>query len=320
MRRVFAGLALLLTLAVVALFVWGYAPDRDPAAMRAKYTNASSQFIDLGGGLRMHVRDEGKRDGPALVLLHGSNASLHTWEPWVARLGARYRIISFDQIGHGLTGPDPANQYDQKRFVDVVDQVTAKLAVDRFALAGNSMGGGIALSYALAHPEKVTALILVDAAGAPQAAPRSLPIGFRIAQMPGINRIAEIITPRGLIETSLRQSISNQAIIDNAMIDRYWELLLYPGNRRATGIRFATVRSPFEQAQLGSLKLPTLIIWGAEDSLIPLASGKWLARAIPGAKLVVYNGIGHIPMEEAPDRSAADVDAFLRGLSPESRK
>ena len=102
----------LLAIALAALFVWGYAPDTDPAAMKAKYSSAASQFVDAGGGLTVHLRDEGKRDGPVLVLLHGSNASLHTWEPWVARLGAKYRIISLDQIGHGLTGPNPTGQYD----------------------------------------------------------------------------------------------------------------------------------------------------------------------------------------------------------------
>lgn len=314
MKRVFKWLALLIIVAFIALFAWGYAPDTDAAAMRSKYTNAASQFVDVGGGLTMHVRDEGKRDGPVLVLLHGSSASLHTWEPWVKSLGGTYRIVTIDQIGHGLTGPNPSRDYSMKAFVDTLDAAVTKLGVTRFALGGNSMGGGIAWNYALAHPDKVNALILVDAGGAPDAKPRSLPIGFRIAQMPGINRLAEIITPRSLVEKSLRQSVSNQAMIDDAMIGRYHDLLLYPGNRRATGQRFAVPRSPASPERMDALKVPTLILWGAEDKLIPLSAGQWFAKTIPGSTLIVYPGIGHIPMEEAPDKSAADVDRWLQSL------
>jgi pimeloyl-ACP methyl ester carboxylesterase len=316
MKRILKGLAALIVVGFIALFVWGYAPDRDPAEMRIKYANAASQFVDLGGGLKIHVRDEGKRDGPVLILLHGSNSSVQTWEPWVARLGSTYRIISYDQIGHGLTGPNPTDDYSVKAFVDVLDRMASKLGVSRFALAGNSMGGGIALGYAIAHPDKLTALILVDAGGAPDAKPTSLPIGFRIARMPVINRLAEVITPRGIIEKSIRQTVSNQTIIDDKMIDRYWDLLLYPGNRRATGLRFATPRMPTDEKAVGAIKIPTLILWGEEDKLIPLSAGQWFANAIPDSTLIVYRGIGHIPMEEVPDKSAADVDAFLRAKPP----
>lgn len=318
MKRILAGVAALFLVAIFGVVLWGYAPDRDPAEMRAKYANAASRFIDLGGGLNVHVRDEGKTDGPVLVLLHGSNASLHTWDPWVQRLGRTYRIIRYDQIGHGLTGPAPDGRYDSAAFVSVLDRLMTKLGVTQFALAGNSMGGGIAWNYALAHPEKLSALILVDASGAPEAKPRALPIGFRVAQTPGINRLAQIITPRSMVEKTLRQSISRDEIIDQAMIDRYWELLLYPGNREATGRRFAEPRIPADPAKLAALRVPTLIVWGEEDALIPVSAGRWLAKSIPGSKFIVYPGIGHIPMEEAPDRSAADVDAFLaeRAASP----
>jgi pimeloyl-ACP methyl ester carboxylesterase len=311
MKRILAGLTALLLIAATGIFAWGYAPDRDPEEMRAKYANAASRFVDLGDGLSVHVRDEGNPDGRVLVLLHGSNASLHTWDPWVKRLGRRYRIIRYDQIGHGLTGPAPDGRYNSAAFVRVLDRLMTKMGVLRFALAGNSMGGGIAWNYALAYPEKLTALVLVDAGGAPEAKPRALPIGFRIAQTPGINRVAQIITPRSMVEKSLRQSVSRDEIIDPAMIDRYWELLLYPGNREATGRRFATPRIPADPAKLATLRVPTLIIWGEEDALIPVSAGTWLAKSIPGSRLIIYPGIGHIPMEEDPDRSAADVDAFL---------
>lgn len=302
----------LLAIALAALFVWGYAPDTDPAAMKAKYSSAASQFVDVGGGLTLHVRDEGKRDGPVLVLLHGSNASLHTWEPWVARLGAKYRIISLDQIGHGLTGPNPTRQYDGAAFVGTLDALMGKLGVKRFALAGNSMGGYVAWEYALAHPDKLTHLILVDAAGPPDDPGKKLPIGFRLMQNPVLSKLALVITPRGLFEKSLHQSVSNQAIVTPQAIDRYWELNRYPGNRQATLDRFATYAGRNRnQGRIGEIAVPTLILWGAEDKLIPASGADWFAARIKGSQKIVYPGIGHVPMEEAADRSAADVDAFL---------
>jgi pimeloyl-ACP methyl ester carboxylesterase len=318
--RIIKGLLALLILIAIALGVWGYAPDGDPAALRAKYANASSQFLDLGGGLTVHVRDEGPRDAPVLVLLHGSNASLHTWEPWVARLKGKYRIISYDHPGHGLTGPHPKNDYSAAAFADVTDRVTAKLGVSRFALAGNSMGGWIAWNYALAHPEKLTALVLVDAGGAPDSTPTALPIGFRIARTPVLRDIMRKITPRSVIAKSVHQSMANQAIINDQMIDRYYDLLLYPGNREATGYRFAMPRLSADPKALAALKMPVLVMWGKEDTLIPVASAHWFAKAIPGAKLIIYPGIGHIPMEEAVDKSAADVDGFLSAIAPLPQK
>ncbi|WP_309623671.1 alpha/beta hydrolase [Novosphingobium sp.] len=317
MKRLLKYTLALLLIALIALFAWGYAPDTDPAAMKAKYASASSQFIDVGGGLTMHVRDEGKRDGPVLVLLHGSNASLHTWEPWVARLGAKYRIISLDQIGHGLTGPNPTDQYDGDAFVGTLDALMVKMGVSKFALAGNSMGGYVAWEYALAHGDKLTHLVLIDAAGPPEDPNKKLPIGFRIARTPGINKLALVITPRSLFERSIHQSVSNQAIVTPASIDRYWELNRYPGNRAATGLRFASYAGRLRDVgRMGEIKVPTLILWGAEDKLVPVSGADWFAARIPGSVRIVYPGIGHIPMEEAADRSAADLDAFLSGPFP----
>ena len=297
MKRLLKYTLALLLIALIALFAWGYAPDTDPAAMKAKYASASSQFIDVGGGLTMHVRNEGKRDGPVLVLLHGSNASLHTWEPWVARLGAKYRIISLDQIGHGLTGPNPTDQYDGDAFVGTLDALMVKMGVSKFALAGNSMGGYVAWKYALAHGDKLTHLVLIDAAGPPEDPNKRLPIGFRIARTPGINKLALVITPRSLFEKSIHQSVSNQAIVTPASIDRYWELNRYPGNRAATGLRFASYAGRLRDVgRMGEIKVPTLILWGAEDKLVPVSGADWFAARIPGSVRIVYPGIGHIPM------------------------
>ncbi len=317
MKRVFKWLGIILLVAIATLFFWGYAPDTDAAAMKAKYGGGASRFVELQPGLNVHYRDEGKRDGRVLVLIHGSNASLHTWEPWVERLGKDYRIISIDLPGHGLTGVNPAGTYDNASYVGVVDQLITKLGVGQAVIGGNSMGGGVSWMYALAHPEKTEALLLVDAGGQPQAKPDELPIGFRLMRMPIIKEAARLIAPRSIFESSIQNTMSIQSKIDDDLIDRYWELNRYPGNREATMKRFSSPGSMKSgtKEQLATIKVPVMIMWGEEDKLIPVSSARWFAEAIPGAKLVVYPGVGHIPMEEVPDQSAADVKAWLDALA-----
>ncbi len=307
----------LLLVAFAALFVWGYAPDKDPAELRRDYASKASKFVELEPGLKVHVRDEGKVEGPALLLIHGSSSSLHTWEPWVQRLGTSYRIISLDLTGHGLTGPHPKRDYAVPTTVAIVDRVMAKLNVDRFAVAGNSMGGLIAWNYALAHPDKLTGLVLIDASGAPDSEPKALPIGFRIARMPALRPLFNSFTPRSLVAKSVDQTLSVKSVITDDMVSRYYDLLLYPGNRQATGDRqdvFAK-RNQATLEAMATIKVPTLILWGDEDGLVPVTAADWFANAIPGARKIIYKGVGHIPMEEVPDQSAADVAAFMDGLA-----
>lgn len=288
-------------------------PDTDPAAMKAKYGGPPSQFVDLGGGLTVHLRDEGPRNALALVLLHGSNADLHTWDAWTKALSDRFRVIRFDQIGHGLTGPNPGGTHTLDDMVVTTEKVRAKLGIERMALTGNSMGGAVAAKYAMIHPQHLTALILVDAGGAPQPAGRKGRgnIGFTLAATPGVNLLMRSITPRALVERSLRQSVSNQAVVSKEAVDRYWELLRYPGNRAATAERFATSRKAFAAQELSAIKAPTLILWGEEDKLISVAGARWYNAGIAGSRLKTYPGIGHLPHEEVAAVTAAEVGTFL---------
>lgn len=307
-----------LGIAVVALagaFLLLRVPDTDPQAMWAKYGGVPSQKLVLADGRTVHLRDEGPRDAPVLVLLHGSNADLHTWQPWADRLAGEFRIVRFDQRGHGLTGPAPDGDYATGAFVADVEAVADALGLERFVLAGNSMGGGIAAAYAMQHPERLAGLVLVDAAGAPVRREGGGNLLFSIAAIPGVNTLMAQITPRSLVERSLSQSVANQAIVTPEAVDRYWELARYPGNREATLKRFAQARVPFTAQQVASVQVPTLVMWGEEDSLIPFAAAGWYMEHLPSATLAAYRGIGHIPMEEHPDRSAADLAAFMRDLA-----
>ena len=312
--RMLLGLVALLVVAFLVLRV----PDTDPAEMRAKYGAAPSQFLTLDDGQVVHLRDEGPKDALPVVLLHGSNADLHTWQPWVDRLKADHRVIRYDQIGHGLTGPSVSGNYERAEFEKTIDQVAGKLGLERFVLAGNSMGGGIAMGYAIDHPERLAGLVLVDAAGADIQREGGGNLAFTLAGMPVVGDVLSQLLPRSLVDKSFRQSVSNQAIVTDEAVDRYWELARYPGNRGATRKRFSAPRIPFAEAQLRAVSVPTLVMWGEEDSLIPVEAARWYDGLLPNSTLVVYPGIGHIPMEEAPDRSASDLRKFLSGIEREA--
>jgi pimeloyl-ACP methyl ester carboxylesterase len=311
---VFAGL-------IAVLWAVFATPDIPVATLKAKYANAASQFVELSPGTVIHVRDEGPRDGFPVVLVHGSNASLHTWEPWMQRLTAKgYRVITLDLPAHGLSGPTPEGLYTSAAYVGIVEKLVDRLALTRFVLGGNSMGGGVAWRYAVAHPDRLAGLLLVDASGQPMPKGSSPPLGFRLARIPVARDILATVTPRSLIEMSFKQSVSNQAIAKPAMVDRYWELLLYPGNRRATVQRFGQYQGDDgAAAKLKGLTVPTLILWGREDRLIPVSVAAWFSQQIPNARVTILDGIGHIPMEEAPDRSLAPVLELLSRVSAAGR-
>lgn len=309
--------ALLIALAaLVALLAAGYSPDTDPRAMKAKYASPASQFIEIDPGFAVHVRDQGVRTGRTLVLIHGGGSSLHTWEPWVTILGAKHRVITFDLPGHGLTGPHPSGTYTQQHFVDFSFRLMTKLGVERAVIGGNSVGGGVAWLMAVQQPARCEALVLVDAVGSPDGPARSAI--SRIAKTPLLGRLLTWVTPRALAASGLRGMFHDATRINDAMVDRYWELARYPGNRDATVRRAASaaLNPVATKEQMARLPMPVLVQWGAEDRVTPVAGARWFAGAIPAARLAFYPGAGHLPMEEQPQKTAADVLEWLGSRKP----
>lgn len=307
--RIAAALAVLVAGAGLAL----YESDIPRAELTALYGGPDSQFVQLASGGRAHYRDRGPRDAPVLLLLHGSNASLHTWEPWAAELAGPFRVVTVDLPGHGLTGAVPDGVYTQKAMAGFVLEFASALGLDRFALGGNSMGGGVAARFAIDNPGRVTKLILIDAAGFPSRTESDPGLGFRLARMPVVRNLLLVATPRALFETSLKTAIADDALVTAEMVDRYWRLNRMEGSRAATLVRFQSPPDETVRERAGEIAVPVLVLWGAEDRLIPPDAGEALAAAIPGARLIVYLGVGHLPMEEAAARSAADAAAFLSG-------
>lgn len=312
MRKLAISIAVLAGLVGLGLAVFG---DRDIAAeaLVQKYANPASRFVELDSGTVAHVRDQGIRSGEVLVLAHGSNASLHTWEPWVALLGDEFRMVTVDLPGHGLTGRTVEDDYTIAAMAEFVDEVTRKLGVERFHLAGNSMGGRLGWHYALDHPERLDRLILLDASGFPEPEGTEESLGFRLARTPGLQYVMLFVTPRFLFEATLRDAFADPSLVTDEMVDRYHELQLREGSRATSLARYQLPTVHPRIAEISSIANPTLVMWGEEDQLTSVADAQRFADAIPDARVRIYPGVGHIPMEEAPERSAADVRAFLRG-------
>ena len=313
MRKVLVSFVIVAALAAVGWFL--FTPDIPRAALIAKYARPPSEFMTLADGARIHFRDRGPKGAPALVLIHGSNASLFTWEPWVTRLSGAFRVISIDMPGHGLTGAVPSGDYSEQAMTDVVARVAERLSLTRFAIAGNSMGGGVAARFAEEYPQRVAQLILVDAVGMPVRAGEHIPLAFRLARIPVLNFSLLYVTPRAVVVEGLNDAIVRKAIIDDRMIDSYWDFARMQGTREATLRRFEAPQDNFMETNVGHIGVPTLILWGEEDRLVPVEAGRRYARAIRGSRLVIYPATGHLPQEEVPDKSASDVRNFLLATS-----
>ena len=308
--RLIAALLSFLILALAGFIVAYWAPDLPVDSLKARWAPPPSTFIAVEG-MQIHIRDEGPRNDPTpLVLIHGTSASLHTWDGWVAGISKQRRVIRFDLPGFGLTGPAPDNDYSLQRYARFVAATLDALKLERVVLGGNSLGGQIAWATALTYPERIERLVLVDAAGYPFRS-ESVPIGFRIARMPGLSRLMESILPRTMIESSVKNVYGNPAAVTPELVDRYYDLARREGNRRALVRRFQQ-NKPGELAdRIPTLRLPVLILWGARDHLVPLENGRRFNRDIPGSQLKVFDDLGHVPQEEDPERTAEAVANFI---------
>ncbi len=301
-----AGILLMLA---AAGFAVSKAPDRSLESLVPRWAPPPSDFIELDGQL-VHYRDQGPASDPLpLVLLHGTGASLHTWEAWATALSPTRRVLSFDLPGFGLTGPAADGDYRDARYVAFTRQLLARLGVGRAIVAGNSLGGAIAWQLALADPGRVAGLVLIDAAGH-EVVPESVPLGFRLAQVPVLREGMRWVLPRRAVEDSVMSVYGNPARVSPALVDRYYELTLREGNRQALMQRMDQLAAgPVER--LADLRVPTLILWGGRDRLIPPRWGEAFHEAIPGSRLVLFSDLGHVPQEEDPAATLAALRDWL---------
>jgi len=312
-------LAVFVTLGVI-LFAGWLTLRRDDIPydqLETLYASADSRYLALSEDVRIHFRDVGPREAPVIVLVHGFSASLHTWEPWVADLKRDYRVISLDLPGHGLSRCVDNSDIGTGQFVDVLDRLVRTLKVERFTLAGSSMGGGVAWNYALAYPDKIDGLVLVDAAGWPRSEEEAdkRPFIFRLLEVGLARRLVRDLDLSSFIRPGLEDSFADPAFVTNEMVDRYASLARAPCHREALLALSAGrgVRAEATPERLSAITAPTLVMHGEMDNLIPASHGQLFASAIPGADLKLYPDVGHLPQEEIAAQSVADLRAFLEG-------
>ena len=312
--RIFGIIAVLLLVIVVAGWLALRGPDIPYATLEAKYAvpDPASHFVDLPGGFHVHYQDAGDPKLPLLVLLHGFGDSYTSWEGWLPELKTRRRVITLDFPGHGLTRAPVGTVLSQESLADFVDSFAATLGLPKFAVAGNSMGGGVAWQLAVRHPDRINALILLDAAGFPnEKPPGEMPLAFKILQYPIGRAFLRNIDNRFLIRESLRTDVYNKSLITPAVVDRWAEFQRAPGHRAILmSVNLGGQKGDLA-ATLSTIKVPTLVLWGDADPLLEPASAHKFAAAISGAKLVIYQQVGHLPQIEIPARSAADAAEFL---------
>jgi pimeloyl-ACP methyl ester carboxylesterase len=295
----------------VLLFVLPIRNDLAVAELVSKYAPSPSAFVEVRG-MQVHYRVQGK--GPVLVLLHGMASSLHTWEGWVAVLEKNYTVVTLDLPGWGLTGPDPQKRYRTADQVDFLKAFTSQLGLTRFFLGGNSMGGNFAWNYALRYPADVLGLILVDAAGAPpvKAQQGGRPSYFSVVETPGLSAYFSKATPKGVFRSLLKQVYADDTKLSSALVDRYYALMRREGNRQAFIDRAAQRDDHTNRfAELKKLELPVLILWGAKDAWIPISDAHRFLKQLPNARLVVFDHLGHVPMEEDPATTVQAVVYWL---------
>ncbi|RMH15675.1 MAG: alpha/beta hydrolase [Acidobacteria bacterium] len=312
-------LVIILVLAFFAMncgfLLVNYRPDVPPERLNEEYADGRSRFVAVDGA-NVHLRDEGEaRAGtPPLVLIHGTAASLHTWEGWVRELSHDLRLIRFDLPGFGLTGPNEDHDYRISRYARTLDALLDALGVGRVDVAGNSLGGYVAWVYALERPQRVRRLILIDAAGYASDVPGAKPTTLDAGRVPLLRSLLRKVTPRSLVRSGLLEVYADDSKVTPALVERYYRLLLRAGNRDALIARLST---PWEdrEGEIPSIRQPTLIQWGGQDRWIPPAVGERFHADLPHSELLIYDDLGHVPMEEDPVRTARDARAFL--LRPE---
>jgi pimeloyl-ACP methyl ester carboxylesterase len=291
--------------ALVVLLLVNVRTDLPLDELKPKYAGGASRFTKIDG-LDIHYRDEGQ--GPPLVLIHGSSSSLHTWDGWVAKLSTHRRIVRLDLPGYGLTGPAPDKDYTSLRYARVVVGLLDQLGVAQADVAGNSLGGRVALTLALEHPSRVRRLVLVDAAG---LSGQRLPKIFRLARVPVLNGLLRWVTPRAVVRANVNEVYGDERRVIDSVVDRYYDMTRREGNRQATIDRFTHLSDPDLDDRLGEIHLPVLLEWGERDVWIPIAFAHRMQKGIAGSKLVTYPDGGHVQMEELPELTAQDAERFL---------
>lgn len=301
-----------LAISLVTVFAAFYRADIPAQELEQKYLTAESSFLQMQD-CRLHYKLRGT--GPVVLLIHGNFSSLQTWHDWENILSTSFTTLSVDLPGHGLTGPNHTGNYTPDYYAHLLLALTDSLGIDSLAIAGNSLGGAVAWRMALDAPHKVQRLILVDPAGFKKTTdtdtiPTKTPFLFKLTRWPLVSNALAYSTPKFLFEYNIRQVYADPSKIKNGVVERYYELMLRQGNRKATLQRMQQKALPRFQ-ELSHVSQPTLILWGIQDRWIPVEQAYAFRDKIKHAELILYPEAGHVPMEEIPEKTAQDALDFL---------
>jgi pimeloyl-ACP methyl ester carboxylesterase len=258
-------------------------------------------------GQTIHYWDVGA--GPVVVLVHGLGSRKEDWLPIIAPLSQKFRLIVPDQIGFGRSDK-PLLDYSIQTYVDFLNELLRQLKVEKASFVGESLGGWICGLYAAeisggAHLIPIEKLVLVDAAGLKQDKPIPDLNPSSLAAMRALMQ-AVFYDTSWLSEDALRKVFADKLASHDGYTVR--SLLSNPA-----------IGSERLDNQLANIKVPTLVLWGKQDSLLPIASGERYAAGIPGAKLVSFDKCGHVPSTEKTEEFLAAVNAFLGSGAPATR-
>jgi len=212
-----------------------------------------------------------------------------------------------------LSRADDPKQANIDRFVSVVHEVTQSLGVTRFTLAGNSMGGNTAWKYALAHPETLDGLVLVAASGWPEEEGEGdeSPFIFTLLSNPVARMVLKDLDMSSLTRSGLEGSYTDQSFVTDELVDRYVALSRAPGHRATLLAIISGSRVEATVDTVSAISVPTLMMWGRDDNLVPVSGAQKFGDAIEGSTVIVYEGVGHLPQEEHAEQSIADLRSFM---------
>jgi pimeloyl-ACP methyl ester carboxylesterase len=286
----------------------------------SKHAKGASEFLELADGSKIHFREEGNKDGKVLLLVHGFNGSLFNYELLVPYLSDDYRIISLDLPAHGLTGAVESDLYSHKAYQNVIEEVVEILEVEKFYFVGHSMGGMIAWRYALDNLDQLNGLIIIGSAffGNEQEFEdfqniNAPPVAFELIESKFFIRLLEFITPRILVKEGISQSVYDQSIVTDELVDQFHDIILMEGTRLAVG-RLAEVHEDdfiANPLDLRKITIPSLIVHGEEDNLVDIRFIDHFIEQIPNAKLISYPKIGHMIPMETPLQLSEDIKDFI---------
>ena len=315
------SLKLLLVIIVVAaasLAVFWFVRPADVSfeAVRASVPHAEySRFAEIDG-VRLHYQDKGI--GTPLVLLHGFTSSTYSWKDVFEPLSKSFRVIAVDLKGFGFSGK-PDGNYTRRAQAVLVARLLDHLKIEKAWLGGNSMGGEVALNFAFQNPQRVMGLILIDGAGVDVKGSGSLAPGYLLVPVVGRILMALALTSDSLVREGLEKSYYDDAKVTPELVAYYHRPLKTRGGQLAA-LRAHTQSGQFPvESEISSIAAPTLIIWGAEDELIPLEAGRKMNSLIKGSQLVIIEKCGHVPQEEMPERVVNEIRKFVGAYREDSR-